>query len=98
MESKKHRQISQLLASKLKAKYNPNKGVDIKTKESAIEVEVSKDTINHGIQQLQRSRKSKKYLAVPKELKQEAIKKTKGTGIGVMSSTGKIIKRSRKRH
>lgn len=97
MESKKHQRLAQRVANRLKAEYNPIKGVDIKTGDAAIEVEVKKETIDHGIGQLKRSRKEKKYLAVSTELVAEAIKKTRGTGIGVMDSSGKIIKRSRKK-
>ncbi|RMH81055.1 MAG: hypothetical protein D6681_18405 [Calditrichaeota bacterium] len=97
MESKKHQRLAKQLASKLKTEYNSAKGVDIKTRDAAIEVEVSKETLDHGIRQLLRSRKVKKYLAVPQGLKNEAIKKTQGTGIGVMDPSGKIIKRSRKK-
>lgn len=98
MESKKHQRLANQLAVKLKAKYNPDKGVDIKTRDAAIEVEVKKETLDHGISQLKRSRKPKKYLAVPAELTHEAIKKTKDTGIGVMNQSGKIMKRSRKKN
>ena len=97
MESQKHKRIAGQLADKLKTEYNPGKGVDIKTRDAAIEVEVSKETLNHGISQLKRSRKPRKYLAVPEELTNEAIKKTRNTGIGVMNQSGKIVKRSRKK-
>lgn len=98
MESTKHKRLAKQLADKLKVEYNPAKGVDIKTRDAAIEVEVNKETFDHGISQLKRSRKPRKYLAVPAELTDEAIKKTRGTGIGVMDQSGKIKKRSRKKN
>jgi len=97
MESKKHERLANKLAKRLNADYNSSKGVDIKTKDAAIEVEVKRETLEHGISQLKSSRKEKKYLAVPSELIKEAIQKTKGTGIGVMSGSGHIKKRARKK-
>jgi hypothetical protein len=97
MPSKKHEDIAHKLAGRLKSTYNPSQGVDIKTKDKAVEVEVLPTTIDHGLAQLRRSRKEKKYLAVPPELRDQALRKAKGTGIGVMLPSGEIVKRSKRK-
>ena len=97
MPSKKHEDIAKKLAKKLNGNYDAQKGVDIKTKDKAIEVEVLPTTIDQGLSQLRRSRKEKKYLAVPPELKDLAIEKTQGTGIGVMLPSTRIVKKPRRK-
>jgi len=71
------------------------KGVDIKTRDKAIEVAVKNDDIKKSIKQLNMSRKPKKYLAVPPKKVNFAKKVTQNTGIGVMSTTSNIRKRAR---
>lgn len=93
MTKSKHDQISEKLSSKFNTPYKANKGIDLVTPTRVVEVEVFKSTLDHGVKQVQNSSKAR-YLAVPKRTEKAALKKTKGTGIGVMSETGKIIKRA----
>lgn len=71
------------------------KGVDLRPKNYAIEIAVSDGDLYQSMGQLRRSRKKKKYMAVPSELRKKAIELTKNTGIGVMDGNGNIIKRAR---
>ena len=84
------------LAKEFKGKYF-HRGPDVKTREKVIEVAISDSDIYSSIKQLRRSRKPKKYLAVPEYKANLAKRLTKGTGIGVMNLNGKIIKKCRKR-
>ena len=91
---KAHDEKADALAKKFGTDHD-RKGVDIKTKDKAIEITVKKDDIEKSVEQLNLSRKAKKYLAVPPKKVNFAKKVTKGTGIGVMSTTGNIRKRAR---
>ncbi len=84
------------LAKKFKGKYF-RRGPDVKTREKVVEVAISDSDIYSSIKQLMRSRKPKKYLAIPGYKADLAKRLTKGTGIGIMNLNGKIIKKSRKR-
>jgi len=88
-----HDEIAKRIAKKLGAEYKSDKGIDIVTKDRAIEVEVRKGTIDDGIKQVARSQKAR-YLAVNKSNIRNAVEKTDGTGIGVMGPTGTIIKKA----
>lgn len=88
---KTHDKMADALAKKFGTEHKC-KGVDIKTKNKAIEVAVKKDDIEKSIKQLNMSRKQIKYLAVPPKKVGLAKEVTKGTGIGVMSTTGTIRK------
>lgn len=72
------------------------KGVDLRPKDYAIEIAVSDSDLYQSMGQLKRSRKQKKYLAVPSEFRKKALELTKNTGIGVMDGNGNILKRSRR--
>jgi hypothetical protein len=85
--------IAERLATKFHTEYKPDKGIDIVTPNRVIEVEVYKTTLDEGVGQVERSSKAR-YLAVPKPIQKETIEKTKGTGIGVMSEYGRILKRA----
>jgi len=92
---KAHDKKADALAKQLGTEHN-RKGVDIKKGDRAIEVAVKKEDIETSVKQLNRSRKPTKYLAVPPEKVSLAKKVTKGTGIGVMSTTGNIRKRAKR--
>ncbi len=91
-----HNKIADKLAKKLKTKHR-HEGVDIVTGGKAIEVAVSPEDVRTSVEQLKRSRAGKKYMAVPPVMVKEAKKLLEGTGIGVMTTSGKIRKRSRKK-
>jgi len=91
---KTHDKKADALARKFGTEHS-RKGVDIKLKNKAIEVAIKKDDIEKSVKQLNMSRKPVKYLAVPPKKVGLAKDVTKGTGIGVMSTTGNIRKRPR---
>lgn len=93
MGKSKHDEIAEKLAKKFGTEYKKNKGIDIVTKDRVIEVETKKNALSQGIKQVQSSSKAR-YLAVNKTSIKNALKATKGTGIGVMRPTGKIVKRA----
>jgi len=96
MTSYDHNKIAELLAKKLRTKHRLE-GVDIVSKNRAMEVAVTSEDLRQSIPQLNRSRAKKKYIVVPPPLYQEAKKKLKGTGIGIMNPRGQIRKRSRRK-
>lgn len=96
MAKSRHDRIADRLARKFKTEHR-RKGVDIRVKDQAIEVAATASDLYQSMGQLRRSRKLKKYLAVPREFQVKAGQLTRGTGIGVMSPTGKILKRTRKK-
>lgn len=97
MAKSKHDQIAEALAKKFRTKYKKHKGIDIVTNNRVIEVEVTKNGIYQGINQVKRSSKAR-YLAVNEKHINDALKATQGTGIGVMDEKGRIRKRAGRRH
>lgn len=89
----KHDEIANKLAKKLKTEYKSDKGIDLVLPTKVIEVETQKANIPQGIKQIEKSQKAR-YLAVNKININNAVQATEGTGIGVMSETGKIIKKA----
>ena len=91
MTKSKHDKIAESLAKKFGTEYKKQRGIDIVTKDRAIEVEVTKGGIYQGIKQVKRSSKAR-YIAVNDKNIQDALNATEGTGIGVMDEKGRILK------
>ena len=89
----KHDEVANKLAKKFKTEYKSDKGIDLVLPKKVIEVETQKAGILQGIKQVEKSQKAR-YLAVNKININNAIQATEGTGIGIMSETGKIIKKA----
>jgi len=89
----KHDEIAKKLAKKFKTEYKSDKGIDLVTRNKVIEVETKKSSLFQGIKQVAKSQKAR-YLAVNRININNALEATKGTGIGVMSETGRIIKKA----
>jgi len=89
----KHDEIANKLAKKFKTEYKSNKGIDLVLKDKVIEVETKKNSLSQGIGQVAKSQKAR-YLAINKINISNALEATKNTGIGVMSETGRILKRA----
>lgn len=89
----KHDQIAERLAKKFHTEYKSQKGIDLVLSNKVIEVEVFKSTLDDGVGQVVHSSKAR-YLAVPKRSEKAALEKTKGTGIGVMTEYGNIVKKA----
>jgi hypothetical protein len=89
----KHDEIAKKLAKKFHTEYKHNKGIDLITPDRVVEIETKKAGIYQGIKQVEKSSKAR-YLAVNKINIDYALGATQGTGIGVMSESGKIIKKA----
>jgi hypothetical protein len=89
----KHDEVANKLAKKFKTEYKSDKGIDLVLPTKVIEVETQKVGILQGIKQVEKSQKAR-YLAVNKININNAIQATEGTGIGIMSEAGKIIKKA----
>jgi len=88
-----HDEIAEKLAKRFGTDYKKRKGIDIVTKDRVVEVETKKNGLYQGIEQIQNSPKAR-YLAVNKINIKNALSVTQGTGIGVMSQSGKILKKA----
>ena len=96
-ESKEHQRTAERIAEQKGTEYNRGPGVDIVTKDEAIEVETP-DTLSEAPGQLARYRSKKKYVALTDNRSlSRALKRLEGTGIGVMDSHGTIRKRARRK-
>jgi len=89
----KHDEVANKLAKKFKTEYKSDKGIDLVLRDKVIEVETKKSGLPQGVSQVVKSQKAC-YLAVNKINVNNALEVTKGTGIGVMSEAGKIIKKA----
>ena len=88
-----HDRIAENLAKKHKVSYKSDEGADIVTRDRVIEVETKKESLDQGMGQVARSFKAR-YLAVPDSIRKAALEITTGTGIGVMTKTGRIAKKA----
>lgn len=93
----KHDETAQTIADKKSVDYNKGPGPDIKTPRQTIEVETP-NTIGDAGRQLQGHR-GPVYVAVTDDKDiPKAVERYDGTTIGVMNSSGKVVKpSSRKR-
>lgn len=93
----KHDDTAKRIADQKGADYNKGPGPDIKTQRQTIEVETS-NTIGDAGRQLQ-GHKGPVYVAVTDDKDiPKAVERYDGTTIGVMNSSGKVVKpSSRKR-
>ena len=91
-----HDTIANRLAMRLGTEHRRS-GVDVVVNNMALEVAVSRDDVRTSIPQLKRSRARKKYMVVPRPLTAWTKKSLTGTGIGIATTNGKIVKRSRRR-
>lgn len=93
--ARKHDDVAEQIAKARGGKYDSRHTPDVRTPSQVVEVEVKRNTLGDGIDQLKQYRGQKpRYLGVTSELVPEAKKLTKGTGIGVMAPTGRIAKRA----
>jgi hypothetical protein len=93
MADTKHDKVAKQFAKREGTEYNKGPGADIQSPRRAIEIETP-DTLGDAGRQL-RGYKKPVYV-VPTETKAvpDAVKRYKGTQIGVMNPQGKILKRS----
>jgi hypothetical protein len=93
MSESKHDQVARQIARREKTEYNRGPGADIQTSRRVIEIETP-ETIGDAARQLQGYKKP--VYVVPTDTKaiSDAIKHYKNTTIGVMTTSGKIVKSS----
>ena len=92
-ESRSHKITANRIAKKLKADYNPGKGVDIKSSKATVEVETPQ-TVGDAPRQLSGHRGPAYIAGTNQAAVKKALEVANGTTIGVMNNQGKIIKRS----
>lgn len=93
MGKTKHDDTAERIARKEGTTYNEGQGPDVQTSRRAIEVE-TEDTVRDGLRQLQGFQKPVYIAGSNAEATKAALDVTEGTTIGVMSHTGRMIKRS----
>lgn len=91
MSPKSHDHIAEELAKALKTTYNRGKGVDIKKRGIAVEIEPTPETFTDGIRQL-RPYKGRRYLGTDISYIDKAVQRVKNTKIGVIKPNGTIVK------
>lgn len=96
MSKSKHDLIAEFLARKFNTEYKSDKGIDLVTKDRAIEIETKREGLDQGIGQIAHSSKAR-YLAVSERIVKLARELTEGSGIGIMNERGKIIKKAGRR-
>ena len=93
MGQTKHDRTAERIARKERTTYNQGQGPDIQTPRRAIEVEPA-NTIPDGIRQLQGFKKPVYIAGADPKATDAAVEATEGTTVGVMSHTGRVVKRS----
>ena len=93
MPSRAHDDAARKIAKKVGGEYNKGKGVDVPGRKATVEVETP-GTVKGGMRQLQGHRGPVFIAGTNEKAVKKALKVTKGTTVGVMNKTGKVIKRS----
>lgn len=99
MAKSKHDQVAAKLARKEGTEYNRGSGADVKGSKRVIEVETP-SSLGEAGRQLAGHRKPVYVAPTQQKAVPAAVKRYKGTTIGVMSPSGKVVKpstRGRKR-
>ena len=89
----KHDRIAQQIAKKEGVEYNKGAGADIQGKRRAIEIETP-NTLGHAARQLSGYQKPVYVAPTDSKALKKAVQLYKNTTIGVMSPSGKVVKRS----
>lgn len=92
-EGRSHKATANRIAKKYRTEYQAQEGVDVVTKNIAVEVETP-GGVADGIRQLQGHRKRAYIAGTNQTAVEEALELTEGTTIGVMDNQGRIVKRS----
>ncbi len=88
-----HDRTASRIATRERTEYNRGRGADILTGRRAIEVESAR-TIRNGIRNLRGYRRSVYIAGADPAATRKALEVTEGTTVGVMSSGGKVLRRS----
>ena len=93
MAQSKHDKVASQIAKKEGASYNKGQGADIQSNRRAIEVETP-NTVGDAARQLKGYKKPVYVAPTDSKAIPKAVKHYKNTTIGVMTPSGKIVKRS----
>ena len=93
MGQSKHDKIANRIARKEETTYNKGQGPDVKGSRRVVEVATHESDLKDSMRQLQGFRKPR-YLATTPDKVKKAKDITKGTKVGVMGPTGRILKRA----
>ena len=97
MSKSKHDKAVDRIAKKRGGQHR-REGIDLVTPDSmGIEVAIEDSDIYQSIDQLKRSRTSRKYIAVPASKENKVRDILERTGIGIMDLQGNIKKKARKK-
>jgi hypothetical protein len=86
-----HDKIAEAIAKARGGTYDSNKGADVRNAREAIEVGTDPAQVKAEMRQLQGYNK-KRYVAGPQDFVKAAMESTKGTKIGVMTQSGRVVK------
>jgi len=89
----KHDQIANRIAKKEGTAYNEGQGPDVQSSKRVIEVATHEGDLKDSMRQLQGFSKPR-YLATSSDLLRKAQEIARGTKVGVMGPTGRIVKRA----
>lgn len=92
----KHDRTASRIAGRERGEYNRGRGADILTGRRAIAVETTR-TVRNGLRQLQGYRRPVYIAGADPAATRKALEVTEGTTVGVMTSGGKILRRSTRR-
>ena len=92
----KHDYIARRIARRNRTRYNRGQGPDINNYRRAVEVETA-DTVRDGFRQLQGFRKPVYIAGADERATRIALKRARGTTVGVMNSRGEVVRRSTRR-
>ena len=93
MSQSKHDKVAGKIAQQQGTQYNRGQGADVNSPKRAVEVETTR-TIGDAARQLTGYQKPVYVAGADAEATKKALEHYKGTTIGVMNQSGKILKRS----
>jgi len=96
MSGNKHDKVAGRIAQQQGTHYNRGQGADVRSPKRAIEVETAR-TIGDAARQLAGYQKPVYIAGADAEATKKALEHYKDTTIGVMSPSGKILRRSTRR-
>lgn len=93
---KSHDVAARRIAKQNRGTYWPKSSPDVRAYDRLVEVKSKASELPKALRQLGKGQR-KKYVALPGQQVPTAVKRLKGTGVGVMNYHGKVVKRARRR-
>ncbi len=87
-----HDRMARQIARRYGDEYNPGRGPDIRAPSLVVEVGTDPAKVREEMRQVANYQR-RRYVAGPRPFVRQALQATHGTGIGVMTGTGRIVKR-----